>query len=63
MSEASDRKTQLRCLNCFERHHPDYGTTELKCGGCGMEWRLSWTSRTNVKIRGPVWSKVKAEGV
>ncbi len=27
----------------------------------GMEWRLSWTSRTNVKIRDPVWSKVKAE--
>ena len=62
MSEASDRKTQLRCLNCFKRYHPEYGTSELKCDGCGMEWRLSWTSRTNVKIRGPVWSKVRAEG-
>lgn len=53
----------VRHLGGISGHHPAYGTDELKCGGCGMEWRLSWTSRTNGKIRGPVWSKVKAEGV
>jgi hypothetical protein len=59
MSDASIRKSQIRCLNCFERHFPEYPSTDYKCGKCGMEWRLTWTSRENVKVRGPVWTKVE----
>jgi hypothetical protein len=60
MSDASSRKSQIRCLNCFERHFPEYGSTQYRCEKCGMEWRLTWTSKTNVKVRGPVWARVKA---
>jgi predicted RNA-binding Zn-ribbon protein involved in translation (DUF1610 family) len=53
------RKSQLRCLNCFERFEPADGATEAVCPKCQMAWRLSWPSRDSVKIRGPVWKTVE----
>lgn len=53
--DTAKRKTQLRCLNCFERFEPENNVTEVTCPKCGMAWRVSWPSRYSVKIRGPVW--------
>jgi predicted RNA-binding Zn-ribbon protein involved in translation (DUF1610 family) len=61
MARLDSRKEQLRCLNCFERFAPTEGATQIACPKCKMEWRLAWTSSTSVKIRGPVWSKAKAQ--
>ena len=58
-TETEARKLQLRCLNCFERHTPEYGTTVYQCKKCGMGWRLTWNGPHSVKVRGPDWSKVK----
>ena len=60
MSENRDkRKSQLRCLNCFERFEPADNTTQITCPKCGMAWRLSWPARDSVKIRGPVWEALE----
>jgi len=60
MSESNvKRKSQLRCLNCFERFEPAENATEVTCPKCGMAWRVSWPSRNSVKIRGPVWEALE----
>ena len=51
-------KGQVRCLNCFERFEPAYAEEKAKCPNCKMEWRLTWSSPTSVKVRGPVWQMV-----
>lgn len=53
------RKGRVRCLNCFERFEPPSGSERMACPHCGTEWRLTWSSPSSVKIRGPVWSKLK----
>ncbi len=54
-----ERIGEIRCLNCFERVHPERGQEIFKCPNCGMEWRLSWPYPNMPKIRGPVWEKLK----
>ena len=56
----SKRKGQVRCLNCFERFAPQDMQEQTKCPKCNIEWRLTWSSPTSVKIRGPVWSKLNS---
>lgn len=57
--DRAKRKTQLRCLNCFERFEPEENATEVTCPKCEMEWRVSWPSKNSVKIRGPVWETLE----
>jgi predicted RNA-binding Zn-ribbon protein involved in translation (DUF1610 family) len=45
----------FRCLNCFERNTAPSGSKSYKCPKCGFEWRLSWPTPTQPRIRGPVW--------
>lgn len=45
----------FRCLNCFERLVPPPEAKTLKCPKCSFEWRLSWPTPTQPRIRGPVW--------
>jgi rRNA maturation endonuclease Nob1 len=63
MAERDTRKRQVRCLNCFDRFAPPKGVDRMACPKCGIEWRLTWSSSDSVKIRGPVWSKVKSEAI
>ena len=46
---------KFRCLNCFERGSALPGAKTWKCPGCGFEFRLSWISPTQPRIRGPIW--------
>ncbi|MDY7037381.1 MAG: hypothetical protein SV375_14595 [Thermodesulfobacteriota bacterium] len=59
MAKRDKRKGQVRCLNCFERFAPSEGASQAICPQCRIEWRLVWSSPASVKIRGPVWDKMR----
>jgi predicted RNA-binding Zn-ribbon protein involved in translation (DUF1610 family) len=61
MARKDSRKGKVRCLNCFERFTPPAGAERSACPNCGVEWRLTWSSPTAVKVRGPVWAKLKGQ--
>jgi hypothetical protein len=48
---------QVRCHNpsCMGRLQPKTGETQVKCPGCGMEFRVHWIRPDFPRIRGPVW--------
>jgi hypothetical protein len=37
------------------RIQPKAGENQVKCPGCGMEWRVAWIKSGFPRIRGPVW--------
>jgi len=55
------RKTRtygkFRCHNpsCMGRLEPAAGEKHVKCGVCGMEFRVHWIKPDFPRIRGPVW--------
>lgn len=66
------RKTRtfgkVRCHNpsCMERMEPSPGVAHIKCGTCGMEYRIYWVRPDLPRIRGPVWEvnrKIAAEAL
>lgn len=59
MSKEYDSKGQVRCLNCFTRFTPELNAVKASCPECGTEWRVVWSSPNFVKVRGPVWDKLK----
>lgn len=63
MRQKGSGKERVRCLNCFERFAPPKGASQATCPKCQMEWRLTWSSPTSVKVRGPVWAKVKGRSI
>ena len=48
---------KVRCMNpsCLERLEPEPGSEHIKCGTCGMEYRIFWVRPDLPRIRGPVW--------
>ena len=57
---------KIRCMNpsCLERLEPQPGSEHIKCGTCGLEYRLFWVRPDLPRIRGPVWDvnrKIAAE--
>jgi hypothetical protein len=50
----------------MERMEPSPGAAHIKCGTCGMEFRIYWVRPDLPRIRGPVWEvnrKIAAEAL
>jgi hypothetical protein len=52
---------KVRCHNaeCYHRIEVPPGAKQVKCPGCGAEWRIYWIEPTVPRIRGPVWDSFR----
>jgi len=52
----------VRCSSCQKRITIEARATEASCPYCDMQYRISWVTPDQPRIRGPVWSALPPAG-